>query len=136
MAEEVCIIFLTALKTSVLVSVHDICIKRHSISRHLKLTSPRQSKILEAALKEQQLDSSDEDVVPGATRGSADEDSEEDDEDFAASESSDPEEEYNSNPEDSGDEGSDVEMKDADGDDDDGAKSPEGPPKKKAKVAK
>lgn len=116
MAEEVCF----------------VSVSSHYIHANLY----HQSKILEAALKEQQLDSSDEEVVPGAARGSADEDSEEADEDFEASDSSDPEEEYNSNPEDSDDEGSDVEMKDADGDDAASAKSPEGPPKKKAKTSK
>lgn len=83
--------------------------------------------LLKKALNNEPLSDSDEqDVVAGADRGSADEDSESPDEDFKASSESDVAEEYDSAHSSSG---SDAEMEDAQSD-------PEERPRKKAKSAK
>ncbi|KAI9757255.1 MAG: FACT complex subunit [Lichina confinis] len=74
------------------------------------------SALIAAALQDEGMGSSDEELVgPRADRGSADEDEESVDDDFHASSESDPEEEYNSQHESSG-AGSDAEMADADAD--------------------
>ena len=74
------------------------------------------SALIQAALNDQDLNSSEDEVVaPKADRGSADEDSEEDDEDFQSDSDSDVAEEFDSAHESSGS-GSDEEMVDADGD--------------------
>lgn len=93
---------------------------------------------LAAALNDEDLASSDDEVIQAA-RGSADEDDESVDEDFHASDDSDVAEEYDSNAESSGsDAGSDAEMADADGDaepDSDREEAVERP-KKKTKTGK
>ncbi|KAF2155883.1 SSrecog-domain-containing protein [Myriangium duriaei CBS 260.36] len=77
-----------------------------------------ESALMAAAMKDEDLASS-EDEVAAVARGSADEDDESVDEDFHASDESDVAEEYDSAHESSG--GSDEEMVDADDDDDDDA---------------
>ncbi|KAJ6130175.1 FACT complex subunit pob3 [Penicillium capsulatum] len=90
------------------------------------------SGLLKAALKNEDMESSDEEGGARADRGSADEDSESPDEDFNASSDSDVAEEFDSDHESSG--GSDEEMADAS---DGGAGSDEDSrPKKKSKVGK
>lgn len=88
-----------------------------------------QAVLLQKALKQQNEESSDDEVVQ-ADRGSADEDSEEDDEDFRADDESDVAEEFDSAHESSGGEDSDAAM--ADGDDDTAAMVER--PKKKTKT--
>ena len=90
------------------------------------------SAILQAALNDGDLDSSDDaEVVNGADRGSAAEDSEEDDEDFEEGSESDPAEEYDSNAESEG--SGDEEMGNANSDpEEDGDTRP----KKKSKTGK
>ncbi|KAF2435509.1 FACT complex subunit pob3 [Tothia fuscella] len=90
--------------------------------------------LLAAALDNEDLASSEEEVVQ-ANRGSADEDDESVDEDFQGDSDSDVAEEFDSQHDSSGSD-SDAEMADADGGDaGSGGESPERP-KKKAKVAK
>jgi structure-specific recognition protein 1 len=90
--------------------------------------------VIARALKEEDMASSDEEVVNRADRGSADEDDESVDEDFHADSESDVAEEYDSAHESSG---SDVEMGEA-GDDGNDSDPPveEARPKKKAKTSK
>ena len=90
------------------------------------------SAILQAALNDGELDSSEDDaeVVNGADRGSAAEDSEEDDEDFQDGSESDPAEEYDSHAESAG--SGDEQMADADSDPEDQGSRP----KKKTKTGK
>ncbi|KAL6715603.1 FACT complex subunit [Lecanora helva] len=89
--------------------------------------------LIEAALNDADIGSSDEEVVaPKADRGSADEDSESEDEDFQSGSDSDVAEEYDSAHESSGS-GSDAEMADAGGSDDERAAEPK---KKKVKTGK
>lgn len=86
----------------------------------LKLTLPKlqSSALIAAALNDESMGSSDEDVVaPGADRGSADEDEESIDEDFQADTESDPAEEFDSAHESSGS-GTDDGMDEGDDDDD------------------
>lgn len=93
--------------------------------------------ILAAALKDEDMASSEEEVVAArADRGSADEDEESVDEDFQADSESDVAEEYDSAHESSG--GEDEEMADADGKADGAESDPpeEERPKKKTKTAK
>ena len=93
--------------------------------------------ILAAALKDEDMASSEEEVVAArADRGSADEDEESVDEDFQADSESDVAEEYDSAHESSGAE--DEDMADADGGADGAESDPpeEERPKKKTKVAK
>ena len=94
-------------------------------------TDTLQGAMLKAALNDEDLASSEDEVV--AARGSADEDDESVDEDFNASDSSDPEEEYNSAHESSGD---DEEMADADGDQGSDREEVVERPKKKSKTGK
>lgn len=94
----------------------------------------QQSTLIQAALRDANIDSEEEDVVAaGADRGSAEEDSEEDDEDFQSDSDSDVAEEYDSAHESSGS-GSDADMADGGGDGDD-ARAEE-PKKKKTKTSK
>ena len=109
-------------------------------TRHAPILSPmklitKQAGLLAKALKEQQMDSSEDEVVQ-ADRGSADEDSEEDDEDFQAGDDSDVAEEFDSNAASSAGSGSDAEMQDAAGDADEEEYTAETVerPKKKAKT--
>lgn len=94
----------------------------------------RQTATIAKALKEQDIVSSDDEVVGGADRGSADEDSESADEDFQDDSDSDVAEEYDSNAESSGGEDGDVDMEDADGSA--GGNEEQERPKKKAKTSK
>ncbi|ELQ44479.1 FACT complex subunit pob-3 [Pyricularia oryzae Y34] len=95
-----------------------------------------------AAMRDQAMVSSDDEVGPKADRGSADEDEESVDEDFQTESESDVAEEYDSDHESSGT-GSDEESdggkggrgKDDDDDDDDEEASTEKPPKKKKKTS-
>ena len=95
--------------------------------------------LLAAALRDEAMDDSDEEVVnaKGADRGSADEDEESVDEDFQADSDSDVAEEYDSAHESDGsasgsDQGeSDVDGDDDEGDDDDEEEEEERPKKKK-----
>ena len=82
---------------------------------HLNSTNPIQSSaLIQAALNDANIDSSEEEVVaPRADRGSADEDDESVDEDFQSEDESDVAEEYDSAHESSGS-GSDVEMGEGD----------------------
>lgn len=86
--------------------------------------------MLQAALNNEALGSSDEEDEIVAERGSADEDDESVDEDFQASESDDPGEEY-----DSGHESEDEDMPDADEAGSDNETAVERP-KKKSKTSK
>ncbi len=95
--------------------------------------------MMAAALRDQDMESSEEEVVgPKADRGSADEDEESVDEDFQAESESDVAEEFDSNPEDSGDgSGSDAES-DVDNEVDNGAENEDEEakrPKKKKKTS-
>ncbi|KAI9737078.1 MAG: FACT complex subunit [Cirrosporium novae-zelandiae] len=92
--------------------------------------------LLAAALKDEAMDSSDEEIVGvNPDRGSADEDEESVDEDFQAESESDVAEEYDSNAESSGS-GSDEEMADGDVDADGDSDAPdeEERPKKRSKT--
>lgn len=94
--------------------------------------------LLAAALREEAMDDSDDEVVVNkADRGSADEDEESVDEDFQADSDSDVAEEYDSNHESSG---SGSAESDVDDDDDEDEEMGEGdddePPKKKSKTSK
>ncbi|MCJ1306497.1 FACT complex subunit [Agyrium rufum] len=102
--------------------------------RRLAANFSQSSTLIAKALKEEALDSSDEEVVgPKADRGSADEDEESVDEDFQTDSESDVAEEYDSNPESSG---SDEEMADADGKRGESDPPEDSRPKKKTKTAK
>ena len=103
-----------------------------SIRRALLI--PLQNATLAAALKDEDLASSEDEVIQAA-RGSADEDDESVDEDFHASDESDVAEEYDSNAESSGG-GSDEEMADADDDADSDREAVVERPKKKSKTGK
>ena len=81
---------------------------------HLKTNLIQSSALIQAALNDANIDSSEEEVVaPRADRGSADEDDESVDEDFQSEDESDVAEEYDSAHESSGS-GSDVEMGEGD----------------------
>ena len=99
------------------------------------LTRPQSSALIQAALNDANIDSSEEEVVAAhADRGSADEDDESVDEDFQSDSESDVAEEYDSAHESSGS-GSDEEMADADGAGSEDEKAVE-PKKKKVKTGK
>ena len=101
-------------------------------SHHSQLQS---SALIQAALNEANIDSSEEEVVAArADRGSADEDDESVDEDFQSDSESDVAEEYDSAHESSGS-GSDEEMVDADGGGSEDERKVE-PKKKKVKTGK
>ncbi len=92
--------------------------------------------LMAAALRDQDMESSEEEVVgPKADRGSADEDEESVDDDFQAESESDVAEEFDSNPEDSsGGSGSDAESdvdNEVDNEDEDEEGAEERPKKKK-----
>ena len=94
---------------------------------------PQSAALIQAALNDADINSSDDDVVAAkADRGSADEDSESDDEDFQSGSDSDVAEEYDSAHSSSG---SDAEMEDAGDDDEDSGRKAE-PKKKKVKTSK
>ena len=96
------------------------------------LTRSQSATLIQAALNDADIGSSDEEVVaPRADRGSADEDSESADEDFQSDSESDVAEEYDSAHESSGS-GTDVEMADGGGSDDARAAEPK---KKKVKTS-
>lgn len=96
------------------------------------LTSGQSATLIQAALNDADIGSSDEEVVaPRADRGSADEDSESEDEDFQSGSDSDVAEEYDSAHESSGS-GSDAEMADGGGSNDERAAEPK---KKKVKTS-
>ncbi|EJT81905.1 FACT complex subunit pob-3 [Gaeumannomyces tritici R3-111a-1] len=97
--------------------------------------------LMAAAMRQQAMDSSDDEVGPRADRGSADEDEESVDEDFQADSESEVAEEFDSDHESSGSgsDESDVDNRVAneggDGDEDDEEENEEKPPKKKKKTA-
>ncbi|KAK0711633.1 FACT complex subunit POB-3-like protein [Lasiosphaeris hirsuta] len=94
--------------------------------------------LLAAAMREEVMDSSEEEVVAAPDRGSADEDDESVDDDFRAESDSDVAEEYDSNHESdgSGSDESDVDNQvDDDEEDDDAEPDEDAPPKKKKKTA-
>jgi structure-specific recognition protein 1 len=96
------------------------------------------AQLLQKALREEAIASSDEEVVGAkADRGSADEDEESVDEDFNAESESDVAEEYDSNHESdgSGSAESDVDNRGGDDDDDDDEDADEARPKKKKKTS-
>jgi structure-specific recognition protein 1 len=92
------------------------------------------STLLQAALDDQDLASSDDEAEAGVNRGSADEDDDSPDEDFQADSDSDVAEEFDSAHESDSSGGSDAEMADADDDEANGASEVEEErPKKKLK---
>ncbi|GFP58956.1 FACT complex subunit POB3 [Trichoderma asperellum] len=93
--------------------------------------------LLAAALREEAMDDSDDEVVVNkADRGSADEDEESVDEDFQADSDSDVAEEYDSNHESSGSGSAESDVDDDEDDDEEMEDVDDEPPKKKSKTGK